>query len=327
MKTELLNQFQGRCNVRHIVNDNGVESWLTQETCFGDEAFVKGACKLNTVENDTKHVLFLFNSDDEEVGRYYIGKSLQGKTPSELVEMKKNLAFIESFNPESKSWVPCVKLSSKDDGSQISLRTIKINEPINNRNVNNNSSDEKDSMKKHKLSMMLFNKDAEFHYYSFSDKSLLWGYKKNESFFNNHAAIVGLSAYLWIVEKLDKWEDVCWLLDLLSKRNMSIWEGLQRNPEELISEIKQNVPSFRLEGDANKQKRELQFVWIDLQSFLMFVNYCMTIMGAISGKEIKKLRDCSSLEDIATLICSDMGLTRTKGNQDSINSQEVELPF
>ena len=41
----------------------------------------------------------------------------------------------------------------------------------------------------------------------------------------------------------------------------------------------------------------------------------------------KKLRDGSSLEDIATLICSDMGLTRTKGNQDSINSQEVELPF
>jgi hypothetical protein len=182
-------------------------------------------------------------------------------------------------------------------------------------------------MKKHKLSIMLFNKDAEFNYYSFSDKSLQWGYKKNESFFNNHAALVGLSAYLWIIEKLDKREDVCWLLDLLNKRNMSIWEGLQRNPEELISEIKQNVPSFRLEGDLNKQKRELQFAWIDLQSFLIFVNYCTTIMGDISGSDVQKLRYCSSFEDLATLIYSDMGLIRTNGHKDSVNNQEVDLPF
>lgn len=137
MKTEILNQFQGRYNVRHIVNDNGVESWLTQEISFGDETFAKGSCKLNTVENETKHVLFLFNRDDEEVGRYYIGKSLQGKPPSDLVEMKNDLVFFESWNPESNSWVPCVKLSSKSDDSQSSLRTIKINKPIINRNANN----------------------------------------------------------------------------------------------------------------------------------------------------------------------------------------------
>ena len=327
MKVISLDQFQGRSNVRHIINDNGVESWLTQEISFGDETFVKGACKLNTVENETKHVLFLFNSDDEEVGRYYLGKSLQGKTPSELVELKSDLVFFESFNPESKSWVPCVKLSSKGDDSQTSLRTIKISKPIIIRNTNNNSFDEKASMKKHKLSMMLFNKDAEFNYYSFSDKSLQWGYKKNKSFFNNYTAVFGFSAYLWIIEKLDKLEDVCWLLDLLNKRNMSIWEGLQRNPDELIGEIKQNVPSFSLEDDLYKIKKELQYTWIDLQSFLMFVNYCTTIMGEVSGRNVQKLRDCSSFEDIATLICSDMGLIRTNGNQDSTNSQEVELPF
>lgn len=327
MKTEILNQFQGRYNVRHIVNDNGIESWQTQYVSFGDEAFAKGACKLNTVENENKHVLFLFNSDDEEVGRYYLGKNLQGKTPSELVEIKSDLVFFESWNSESKTWIPCVGLSLKSENSQTSLRTIKINKPIINKNANNNSFDVNSSMKKHELSMKLFNKDAEFNYYSFSDKSLQWGYKKDESFFNNHAAIFGLSSYLWIIEKLDNWEDICWILDFLNKRNMSIWEGLQRNPEELISEIKQNVPSFRLEGDSNKQKRELQFTWIDLQSFLMFVNYCTTIMGDISGRNVLKLRDCSSFEDIATLICSDMGLIRTNGNQNSVNSQDVELPF
>lgn len=326
MQKEFLDSFEGKKNVWHIILDNGIENWLTQEISFADETCAKGACKLNTVENETKHVLFLFNDKNEEVGRYYIGKSLQCKTPSELVEIKKDIVFFESFNPESKSWVPCVKLSSKSDDSQTSLRAIKINKPIINRNANNNSFDEKASMKKHELSMKIFDKDAEFNCYSFSDKSLQWGYKKDESFFNNHAAIFGLSSYLWIIEKLDNWEDICWILDFLNKRNMSIWEGLQRNPEELISEIKQNVPSFRLKGDSNKQKRELQFTWIDLQSFLMFVNYCTTIMGDISGRNVLKLRDCSSFEDIATLICFDMNL-RTNGNQDSVNNKEVELPF
>lgn len=325
MKTEILNQFQGRYNVRHIVNDNGVESWLTQEISFGDETFAKGACKLNTVENETKHVLFLFNRDDEEVGRYYIGKSLQGKPPSDLVEMKNDLVFFESWNPESYSWVPCVKLSSKSDDSQSSLRTIKINKPIINRNANNSPLDVNSSMKKHELSMMFFDKDAEFNYYSFTDKSLQWGYKKDNSFFNNDAAVFGLAAYLWIVKKLNT-EDICWFLDFLNKRNMSIWEELQIKPEELVSEIKQNVPSFRLEDDPYKMRRELQFAWNDLQSFLMFVNYCTKIMGDISKRNVLKLQDCSSYEDVATLICFDMHL-RSGGNQDSINNQDVELPF
>lgn len=325
MKTEILNQFQGRYNVRHIVNDNGIESWLTQDVSFGDEAFAKGACKLNTVENETKHVLFLFNSDDAEVGRYYLGKNLQGKTPSELVEIKKDLVFFESWNPEDKSWVPCVKLSSEGDDFQTSLRTIKINKPIINKNANNKSFDEKASMKKHELSMKVFNKDAEFYYYSFSDKSLQWGYKKNESFYNDND-IFGLSAYLWIIGKTEKWEDICWLFDFLNKRSMGVWEGLQRNPKELVNEIKQNVPSFRLEGDPYKMKKKLQYAWNDLQSFLMFINYCTTIMGDISRRKVPKLRDCSSYEDVATLICFDMHL-RTGGNQDSVNNQDVELPF
>ena len=95
VKREILPQFQGRNNVRHIISDNGAECFLSQEVCFADETTAKGACKLNTVENETKHVLFLFNSNDEEVGRYYLGKKLQGKTPSELVEMKQNQIIIK----------------------------------------------------------------------------------------------------------------------------------------------------------------------------------------------------------------------------------------
>ena len=279
----------------------------------------------NTILNIVFLVIYIISIATNLLGRYYLGKSLQGKTPSELVEVKKDLGFYESFNSESKSWVPCVRLSAKGDDSQTSLRTIKINKPIINRNANNNSFDVNSSMKKHELSMKLFNKDAEFNYYSFSDKSLQWGYKKNESFYNNND-IFGLAAYLWIIGKTDKWEDICWLLDFLNKRSMGVWEGLQRNPEELVSEIKQNVPSFSVEGDPYKMKRELQFAWNDLQSFLMFVNYCTKTMGDISGRKVLNLQDCSTFEDIANLICFDMHL-RTDGNQDSVNNQDVELPF
>ena len=95
MTKELLNQFQGKENVWHIISDNGIDCWLTQEVSFADETCAKGACKLNTVENETKHVLFLFNDKNEEVGRYYIGKKLQGKTPNELVQLKDQMCFLK----------------------------------------------------------------------------------------------------------------------------------------------------------------------------------------------------------------------------------------
>ena len=115
MTRESLNSFNGENNVTKITSDNGSVSYLTQSVSFGDEAYQTGACKLNTVENEKKHVLFLFNSADAEVGRYYLGKKLQGKTPKELVEMKHMLCFFRSFNPETQAWVPCVGLSTQED--------------------------------------------------------------------------------------------------------------------------------------------------------------------------------------------------------------------
>jgi hypothetical protein len=115
MVRETLSSFENRNNVTKITSDNGAVSYLTQSVSFGDETNAKGACKLNTVENEKKHVLFLFNSADAEVGRYYLGKKLQGQTPAELVEKKHVLCFFESFNPETKAWVPCVGLSSTED--------------------------------------------------------------------------------------------------------------------------------------------------------------------------------------------------------------------
>ena len=115
MTRENINSYQGENNVTKITSDTGSVSYLTQSVSFGDEAYSTGACKLNTVENEKKHVLFLFNSADAEVGRYYLGKKLQGKTPRELVEMKHMLCFFRSFNPETQAWVPCVGLSTQED--------------------------------------------------------------------------------------------------------------------------------------------------------------------------------------------------------------------
>ena len=115
MTRENISSYQGENNVTKITSDNGSVSYLTQSVSFGDEAYATGACKLNTVENEKKHVLFLFNDADAEVGRYYLGKKLQGKTPAQLVEEKHCLCFFESFNPETKQWVPCVGLSNQED--------------------------------------------------------------------------------------------------------------------------------------------------------------------------------------------------------------------
>lgn len=108
MTRETLSTFESKNNVSHIISDNGSESWLTSSSTFADETNRLGACKLNTVENEKKHVLFLFNSNNAEVARYYLGKKLQGKTPAELVEMRHSLCFFQSWNPSTREWVPCV---------------------------------------------------------------------------------------------------------------------------------------------------------------------------------------------------------------------------
>ena len=113
VRKELLNDFQGKKKVWHIVSSNGASSYLTQGRSFAEEANIKGACGLVTLENDKKHVLFLFNDNEEEVGRYYISKKLQGLTPEEITEIKDTLAFFESWNPETKQWVPCIGYATK----------------------------------------------------------------------------------------------------------------------------------------------------------------------------------------------------------------------
>ena len=113
MQRIILPTFEGRENVICVTSDKGVKAYLTKDIPFKEEATKLGGCKLNTIETDTKHVLFVFNQEDKEVKRYFLGKKLRGKTPKELVEIMDSIAAFEAFNPKTKEWVPCVGMINK----------------------------------------------------------------------------------------------------------------------------------------------------------------------------------------------------------------------
>lgn len=122
MTKELLDQFEGKQNVTHVIGDNGEESWLTQETSFVNEAFAKGATILDIHKKNP--ILLLFNDDDKAVGRYYMTKKLQGQTPSQIVAQKENLYFFESWYFEKRCWIPCVGIldNSVNRNPQVILK-------------------------------------------------------------------------------------------------------------------------------------------------------------------------------------------------------------
>lgn len=113
---ETLASFQGRNNVTKVTNDNGAVSYLTQSQSFEEATNQMGAVSLNTFENEKKHVLFFFGSNQQEVGRLYMAQKLHGQTPDQLIEQRHTLVFFESWNPEKQAWVPCV-----GKGTQVSL--------------------------------------------------------------------------------------------------------------------------------------------------------------------------------------------------------------
>lgn len=106
-----LSEFENRVNVSEIVNEeNGEVSYLTQSQSFDEVKNSLGATKLNTVES--KHALFLLNADGAVVKKCYMCKSLHGKTPAQIAEQKHSLIFFESYNADTKSWVPCISVGN-----------------------------------------------------------------------------------------------------------------------------------------------------------------------------------------------------------------------
>ena len=119
MTREQLSSFNGRTNVTKITGDDGSLSYLTQSVSLAEEAYSLGATSINIVENEKKHVAFLFNSAGAEVGRYYLGKKLQGKGAAGLAAIKHNLCIFQSWNPQGNegqgAWVPCMGFTQQED--------------------------------------------------------------------------------------------------------------------------------------------------------------------------------------------------------------------
>ena len=123
MTRELISDYKGEKNVTKITNDEtGAVSYLTQSTTISDEMNRVGADGFVTLENEKKHVLFLYNAADAEVGRYYLGKNLQQLGDEKLSTMKHVLCVFKSWNPNATdsegnitgAWVPCIGLSKQE---------------------------------------------------------------------------------------------------------------------------------------------------------------------------------------------------------------------
>lgn len=377
MKRELLEQFEGKTNVTCIISDNGAETYLTQSRSFGDEAYNLGATKLNTVENEKKHVLFLFNSNDEEVGRYYIGKKLQGQTPDQILAQKENLCFFETWNPTLRSWVPCIGILDKKPLKDLASKAVSFNVTPENRNTKEvlqrqnergfknhelteeeiiekfkrdiikpkttvvdeyrrqyegksydlvNQFNSKDSFKKHALSIMMLRPGIEFLYYAPNEIKPLWMFN-GDLYCDQDNSVHGASAFIWIMQHLQQQEEFCYLLDLLDEQIAHRWSESLKEPEELINDIKRNIPSFKLGNNPQSVKNALAWAWIDLQAILHFIDYCTNNLNNNPERNKHNLQECTSCEDLADLLLSDMNIIRNNGHQDSMNNQEVDLPF
>lgn len=112
VKCNLLNNFVGKENIRVVASKDGVKKYITPTIPLLSIISEFGEVKFRTVEKGNTHVLFFLNSDDTVVGKYYMCKSIQGKTPQELDEIKHLLVCFGYYFENGEDYIPCVSLKS-----------------------------------------------------------------------------------------------------------------------------------------------------------------------------------------------------------------------
>ena len=123
---------------------------------------------------------------------------------------------------------------------------------------------------------------------------------------------MGAGAFMWLMQKYQDREAFCWVLDLLNKESIAMWpQGIDKTADDLIADIKQYIPDFKLGNDPEKVKTSLQWAWIDIQSLLVFFKFCTVYSYAVlqNEKVVENLRDCSSLAQLTRLYLSDFNVT------------------
>ena len=197
-----------------------------------------------------------------------------------------------------------------------------------NENTNDNSWDLRDyydfekSFKKHALTIVILRPGIEFLYYASNESTPLWMYN-GELFCYKNESLIGASAFIWIMKHYNSKDDFCYILDLLDESTAHLWIDAMKDPQELISEIQQNDPSFKLGNSPEKVKISLQWSWIDLQSILYFIKYSYDSLAQIMERDssVEFLQDCSSIEDLLSLFARDIREKKTNVLKDK--SEEV----
>ena len=172
-----------------------------------------------------------------------------------------------------------------------------------------------ESYKKHILTIMALRPGSEFHYYSSQAYSPLWKY--NDKLLGCQASDhIGGSAFAWMMQHYEEKEDFCYLLDFLGvdcmgKEYLDLFGATMfKKPEELISDIKRNIPSFKLGNDPQKVQPIIHQTWMDLIAINNFIDYCSKSLDNLKNRNqrAKQLRECSSIEDLALLFLSEYNI-------------------
>ena len=192
-----------------------------------------------------------------------------------------------------------------------------------------------ESYKKHFLTIMALRPGSEFHYYKPQTYYPLWKYK-GELLDSQNPGPIGCSAFVWIMQHYKEKEDFCYLLDFLGldcmgKKYLDLFASTAyKDAEEMMTDIKHNIPTFKLGNDPQKVQPLIHQTWLDLIVINNFIDYCSNSMDNLKGRNqsAKQLRDCSSIEDLALLFLLEFKVEigchseKTEENTSSHNSFE-----
>ncbi len=195
--------------------------------------------------------------------------------------------------------------------------------------------DYNESFKKHALTFLILRPKSEFWYYSeHDDEKPLWIYndkdEKNDLFLMEDRYVTGTFPFLWYLKKYEDKEELCWFFDFLNRHNMDLWTQEYAestvnpdHPDELIKEMKRYVPSLNIRNNPHNIKVNLGWSWIDIQSMIRFIDYCMnnTDWTDKPNDRVNTLRECSTLCDLAYLVMKDMGYDFNRSNQKGKDSE------
>lgn len=218
---------------------------------------------------------------------------------------------VEDIVPAKES----VQMQSEDTVEKESLdkeRPNILTEHIDNKESLMEDFSLKESFKKHALTYIVLRPET---YFLCKDEKMdtLWAYKDGDLFCDEeHGSPMGAGAFMWFMQKYKDKEAFCFVLDLLNKECVDLWpQGINKSTDELIADIKQYFPDFKLGNDPETVKTSLQWTWIDIQSLLAFFRYCTLYSYSVlqSVEVVANLRKCSSIVQLTRLYLSDFNFT------------------